>query len=43
MMQEQSRLSPMQILEAISPEGAKTYMDIRNATMDNPAWNVFAH
>jgi AhpD family alkylhydroperoxidase len=29
--------TPMDILRAISPEGAKTYMDHRSATMDNPA------
>lgn len=39
-MQEQSTSSPMQILQAISPEGARTYMEIRNATMDNPAFQT---
>jgi len=34
-MPEQSPVSPMQILQAVSPEGARIYMDIRNATMDN--------
>jgi len=29
--------TPMDILRAISPEGAKTYMDHRAATMDNSA------
>ena len=29
--------TPMDILRAVSPEGAKTYMDHRAATMDNPA------
>jgi alkylhydroperoxidase/carboxymuconolactone decarboxylase family protein YurZ len=29
--------TPMDILRAISPEGAKTYMDHKAATMDNPA------
>lgn len=29
--------TPMDILRAISPEGAKTFMDHRAATMDNPA------
>lgn len=36
-MQAESTLIPMQILQAISPEGARMYMDIRNATMDNQA------
>ena len=29
--------TPMDILRAVSPEGAKIYMDHRAATMDNPA------
>ncbi len=29
--------TPMDILQAVSPEGAKTYMEHRTATMDNPA------
>jgi len=29
--------TPMDILRAVSPEGAKTYMDHKAATMDNPA------
>ena len=33
----QTAPTPMDILRAVSPEGAKTYMDHRAATMDNPA------
>lgn len=29
--------TPMDILRAVSPEGAKTYMDHRAAIMDKPA------
>ena len=36
-MADQTLPTPMDILRAISPEGAKTYMDHRAATMDNPA------
>jgi AhpD family alkylhydroperoxidase len=36
-MSDQAPQTPMDILRAISPEGAKTYMDHRAATMDNPA------
>lgn len=39
-MQDSTTMSPMQTLQAISPEAAKTYMDIRNATMDNPAFQA---
>jgi AhpD family alkylhydroperoxidase len=36
-MTDQTQPTPMDILRAVSPEGAKTYMDHRAATMDNPA------
>ena len=36
-MSDQAPQTPMDILRARSPEGAKTYMDHRAATMDNPA------
>ena len=36
-MSTASPATPMDILRAVSPEGAKTYMDHRAATMDNPA------
>jgi len=36
-MSTASAATPMDILRAVSPEGAKTYMDHRAATMDNPA------
>ena len=36
-MADQTRATPMDILRAVSPEGAKTYMDHRAATMDNSA------
>ena len=36
-MADQTLPTPMDILRAISPESAKTYMDHRAATMDNPA------
>jgi AhpD family alkylhydroperoxidase len=36
-MADQTLPTPMDILRATSPEGAKTYMDHRAATMDNPA------
>jgi AhpD family alkylhydroperoxidase len=36
-MADQTLPTPMDILRANSPEGAKTYMDHRAATMDNPA------
>lgn len=36
-MNDQTPPTPMDILRAVSPEGAKTYMDHRAATMDNPA------
>jgi len=36
-MADQTLPTPMDILRAVSPEGAKTYMDHRAATMDNPA------
>jgi AhpD family alkylhydroperoxidase len=36
-MADQTPATPMDILRAVSPEGAKTYMDHRAATMDNPA------
>jgi AhpD family alkylhydroperoxidase len=36
-MNDMTPPTPMDILRAISPEGAKTYMDHRAATMDNPA------
>ena len=31
-----SRATPMEILQAISPAGARTYMEHRGAIMDNP-------
>jgi AhpD family alkylhydroperoxidase len=36
-MADQTPATPVDILRAVSPEGAKTYMDHRAATMDNPA------
>ena len=36
-MNDQAPATPMDILRAISPEGAKTYVEHRTATMDNPA------
>ncbi len=36
-MNERGSQTPMDILRAISPEGAKTYMEHRKATMENPA------
>jgi len=36
-MADQTLPTPMDILRAVSPEGAKAYMDHRAATMDNPA------
>ena len=36
-MADQTPATPMDILRAVSPEGAKTYMDHRAATMDNPS------
>ena len=36
-MSTASAATPMDILRAVSPEGAKTYMDHRAATLDNPA------
>jgi AhpD family alkylhydroperoxidase len=35
-MSEQSAKTPMDRLRAISPEGAKTYMEHRKAIMENP-------
>jgi len=35
-MSETTGLTPMDVLRAVSPEGAKTYMEHRTATMDNP-------
>jgi len=35
-MSETTGPTPMDVLRAISPEGAKTYLDHRAATMDNP-------
>jgi len=35
-MNDTSVATPMDVLRAISPEGAKTYMDHRAATMENP-------
>ena len=32
-----STKSPMQILKAVSPVGAQVFLDLRKATMDNPA------
>jgi len=32
----ETKLTPMDILRAVSPDGAKTYMDHRAAIMDNP-------
>jgi len=34
---DQTPFTPMDILRAVSPEGARTCMDHRAATMDNPA------
>ena len=36
-MAAQTPATPVDIPRAVSPEGAKTYMDHRAATMDNPA------
>jgi len=36
-MNDHTPPTPMDVLRAISPEGAKTYMDHRSATMENPA------
>ena len=35
-MSETTGPTPMDVLRAVSPEGAKTYMEHRAATMDNP-------
>jgi len=35
-MSETTGPTPMDVLRAVSPEGAKTYMEHRTATMDNP-------
>ncbi len=35
-MSETSSSTPMEVLRAVSPEGAKTFLDHRAATMDNP-------
>ena len=35
-MSEASSPTPMEVLRRISPEGAKTFLDHRAATMDNP-------
>jgi len=32
-----SSRTPMEILQALSPEGARTYLENRKAIMDNPA------
>jgi AhpD family alkylhydroperoxidase len=36
-MSDITKPTPMDLLRAVSPEGAKTYMEHKTATMENPA------